>query len=244
MTKDVFYAIINKNVVLCGDYRRHFYLLWSPNNIPMKKIILSFLVVFQLSVTYAQVKIYETKHLNVGFGKESTCSTNQFMDFCVNGPLVGDNQLPVGGYVDNGSQKQSWSDPAQAGGNFSIDNAIFGLGFDGKMRMVSSMESTTLPQMKWAIQNGPVLVKDGINARGTSTSTWARSGIGYRKDGAVVVIISLQPVTFREFAEMFIQKNCVNAIYLDGGPYVGYSDKSGSYGTLQPDATKLQFFNN
>lgn len=209
----------------------------------MKILIFSTLSVLTITLS-AQVKIYETKHINIGFGKESTCLTNQFMDFCVNGPLVGDNQLPIGGYIDNGSQKQEWSDPVQAGGNFSTNNSIFGLGFDGKMYMLPSTESSTLPQMKWAFQNGPTLVKNGFNVRGISTSTYARSGIGYRKDGTVVVIISLQPVTFREFAEMFIQQNCVNAIYLDGGPYVGYSDKSGSYGTLQTNATKLQFFNN
>jgi uncharacterized protein YigE (DUF2233 family) len=210
----------------------------------MKKIILLFFVTLQLSTIHAQVKIYQTGHINIGFGKESTCVGNQFMDFVVNGPLVGTNQLPVGGYVDNGSQKQSWSDPAQAGGNFATDNSIFGLGADGKLYMVSSTESSTLPSMKWAIQNGPALVKNGVNSRGTSTSKYARSGIGYKKDGTLVVIISLDPVTFREFAEMFVQQNCVNAIYLDGGPYVGYADKSGSYGSLVATATKLQFFNN
>lgn len=209
----------------------------------MKKIALLFLVLFHLAAI-AQVKVYETKHMNIGFGKQSDCSNNQFMDFCINGPLVGDNMFPVGGYVDNGGQKQNWSDPAKAGGNFSTDNVIFGLGIDGRLYMVSSTESSTLPAMKWAFQNGPALVKNGVNVRGTSASKYCRSGIGYRKDGTLVAIISLQPVTFREFAELFIQQNCVNAIYLDGGPYVGYADKSGSYGTLVPNATKLQFFNN
>ena len=210
----------------------------------MKAIITLFLITLQLSSIQAQIKIYQTKHLNVGFGKTSVCAGSQFIDFVVNGPLVDANGLPVGGYVDNGSQKQGWSNPAQAGGNFATDNCIFGLGLNGKLYMVPSTESSTLPAMKWAIQNGPALVKNGVNTRGTSTSKYTRSGIGYKNDGTLVVILSLTPVTFREFAEMFIQQDCINAIYLGGSPYVGYSDKSGSYGSLVPTATKLQFFNN
>lgn len=193
---------------------------------------------------HTQVKIYETNHVNIGFGKQSNCLTEPYMDFCVNGPLVGENQLPVGGYIDNSVQKKDWSNPVLGGGNFSIDNAILGLDLKGKMYMVPISESLKIPQSQWAIQNGPILVKNKINTRGSSQSKYSRSGIGCRFDGTVIVIISLEPITFYDFAELFIEQNCVDALYLDGGPYVGYADKTGNYGTLQPDATKLQFFNN
>ena len=166
------------------------------------------------------------------------------MDFCVNGPLVGSDQKPVGGYIDQGIQKQNWSNPSQAGGNFAIDNAVFGLGYDGNLYMVPTPQAYQLPAMKWAFQNGPILVQNGKNVRGTSQSKYVRSGIGYKSDGTLVVIVATEPVTFREFAESFVQQNCVNAIYLDGDQkYVGYADSSGSYGMVA-DATKLQFYNN
>ena len=118
----------------------------------MKTILISLLVVFQFSV-YAQVKVYETKHLNIGFGTSNAggTPTNSFMDFCVNGPLVDSNQLPVGGYIDNNTQKQNWLNPGLAAGNFSTDNVIFGLGVDGKLHMVSYAEKSTLPAMKMGI---------------------------------------------------------------------------------------------
>ena len=222
-----------------------FPLLRSSNKQTMK-LFFSVLITFIVLNTnvYSQTKIYRTNHHNIGFGISSSCSTNEYLDFCVNGPLVNPNQLPVGGYIDNGVQKQNWSDPVKAGGNFSTTNGIFGLGTDGQMYMVSHSEAYTLPSMKWAFQNGPILVKDGKNVRGTSTSKYSRSGIGYTSAGTLIVIIALEPVTFWEFAEMFVKENCVNAIYLDGGPYVGYSDDSGAYGTMVSEATRLQFFNN
>lgn len=190
------------------------------------------------------VVIYRTQHLNIGFGKASNCSTNQFMDFCVNGSLVGQNGLPVGGYINNGVQKQNWVSPESGGGNFSVGNGIFGLGFDGKLYMVSYEERNQIPAMKWAFQNGPMLVRDGVNIRGTSQSQCIRSGIGYKNDGTVVVIISLEKITFRQFAELFVNEGCVNAIYLDGESlYVGYSNKQSTVG-MQPQAMKIQFFNN
>lgn len=211
----------------------------------MKLFLSTLILIILLTVsTFAQTKIYRTNHLNIGFGTSSECATNQYLDFCVNGPLVGSNQLPVGGYIDNMDQKQNWTDPVLAGGNFSTDNAIFGLSTNGKLYMMSHSDAHTLPTMKWAFQNGPILVKDGKNIRGTSTNKYARSGIGYTSNGTLIVIITLQPVTFREFAEMFVNENCLNAIYLDGGPYVGYSDDHGQYGIMVPEATKIQFFNN
>ena len=192
----------------------------------------------------AQVIYHRTQNLNIGFGKTSDCTTNPFMDFCVNGPLVQTDGTPVGGYIDNGTIIKDWVSTESGGGNFAVDNAIFGLGMNGTLYMIPLSEKQQLPPMKWAFQNGPMLVQDGVNTRGISQSKNPRSGIGYKKDGTLVAIISLTPVTFHEFADLFIKENCLNAIYLDGGPYVGYSDKTGSYGTLVSEATKLQFFNN
>ena len=210
----------------------------------MKKLLFSIAFVFALSSLSAQVIYHRTNNLNVGFGKVTNSTTNQFMDFCVNGPLVGTDNAPVGGYVDNGTMLKTWTNPVDGGGNFAVDNAIFGLGTDGKLYLVPYTEKHTLQQMKWAFQNGPVLVKNGVNTRGTSQSKYARSGIGFKADGTLVVIVSLTPVTFYEFADLFIKEHCSNAIYLDGGPYVGCSDKKTTYGTMVAEATKLQLFNN
>lgn len=206
----------------------------------MKLHVTIILFLLQFGVVQAQV-VFETSNPNLGFGTFS--GSNEYLDFVVNGPLVDTTGLPVGGYIDNGVQKKSWVRPEDGGGNFAVDNAIFGLGQDGQLYMLSYTERHLLPPMKWAFQNGPVLVRDGLNVRGTSATKFVRSGVGYTPAGNLVVIISEQPVTFREFAQYFVQAGCVSAIYLDGGPYVGWSDSSRTSGMVET-ATKLQFYNN
>ncbi len=209
----------------------------------MKNVIFIIALLLGVNSVTAQVIYHRTNHPNVGFGKSSECRNNQYMDFCVNGPLVQTDNMPVGGYVDNGTTMKDWVNPEDGGGNFAVDNSIFGLGMDNKFYLVAVTEKQTLPEMKWAFQNGPSLVKNYVNLRGSSQSKYPRSGVGFKEDGTLVVIVSLTPVTFHEFADLFVQENCSNAIYLDGGPYVGCSDKNGSYGTMVSGATKLQFFN-
>lgn len=209
----------------------------------MKNLFFTLCFALTCNILFAQI-IFKTKNPNIGFGKATNAPTNTYMDFVVNGPLVEIDGLPVGGYIDNGVIMKTWTSPEVAGGNFSVSNGIFGLGLDGKLYMVSINEKETLPQMKWAFQNGPILVQNGANVRGTSPSKFARSGIGFTKDGTLVVIVSLTPVTFYEFAQLFVNQNCLSAMYLDGGPYVGCSDKQSTYGTMVANATKLQFFNN
>lgn len=207
---------------------------------------------FVLSVTLllfgqhvsSQIHYYTTTHLNIGFGKNTDCDGSKYMDFCVNGPLVQPDGSTVGGYVDNGITKKDWVPLSDSiGANFCVANGIFGLGMDGKLYMVPLESKTTLPAMKWAFQNGPILVQNKQNKRGTSVQKFERSGIGYKEDGTIVVIVSFKPLTLREFAELFVEKQCVSAMYLDGGPYVGFCNKDVKYG-LVAGATKLQFFNN
>jgi uncharacterized protein YigE (DUF2233 family) len=170
---------------------------------------------------------------------------NPYMDFCVNGPLVYTDGSPVGGYIDNGIQIQEWMEPAVGGGNFAVGNGIFGVDTYGDFHMVSYENRNELPQMRWAFQNGLMLVQNGINIRGTSPSKNIRSGIGYDTEGNLVVIVTLEPATLYELAELFIYMDCVNAIYLDGAaPYVGFSRNDGKRSGMVEDAIKLQFYKN
>lgn len=209
--------------------------------------ILALLLTVSISFASAQnVEIYRTDNHNIGFGKSSVCKGNQFMDFVINGPLVGSDMMPVGGYIDNGVVKKPWTDPAVGGGNFAVRNAILGYDYAGDVFMVPLADSALLRSrsIKWAIQNGPILVHQHRNVCGTSQSKYVRSGIGYRNDGVIVLIISKEPMTFHDFAELFLKEGCVNALYLDGGDvFAGFSNNNTSVG-MNPDALKLQCFNN
>lgn len=195
------------------------------------------------NTVFAQVKVFEvTDKSDIGFGKSSKCS--EHLSFVVNGPLVGSDGMPVGGYSNDGNQIKDWVAPEVGGGNYGNNNGIFGLGTDGQMHLIPYEQWNNGVSFSWAIQNGPILVYNGENARvgSSKTSKYIRSGIGFRPDGSVVVIISLSSLNLSDFAQLFLDNGCSNAIYLDGGPYCGYSDISGEYGSLQPGALKLQFF--
>ena len=74
--------------------------------------------------------------------------------------------------------------------------------------------------IKHATQSGPMLVVDGkihpaFNPK--STNFYIRNGVGVMADGNVIFIMSEQPVTFYEFAQVFRDRfKCQNALYLDG----------------------------
>ena len=212
----------------------------------MKKLALLLLILLVGFPTQAQqFTSYSTMHKNVGFGKSNDCAGNPYMDFCVNGPLVHPDGLPVGGYIDNGVQIQDWVNPMTIGKNFAVGNGIFGVDTYGDFHMVSYESRSELPQMRWAFQNGLMLVQNGENVRGTSTSKSIRSGIGHDYEGNLVVIVTFDPVTLRELADMFLYMDCVNAIYLDGAaPYVGFSNNEREPTGMVENAIKLQLYNN
>ncbi|MFH1727585.1 MAG: phosphodiester glycosidase family protein [Pseudomonadota bacterium] len=209
----------------------------------MNKLILIFAMFIFLNI-FAQdkFKIFSPPN-NIGFGKSSDCT--ELMPFVVNGPLVEEDGFPVGGYIDNFNIKKDWADPALKSGNFSMQNGIFGMKGNGTMFMVSYENRNSVENIRWAFQNGMMLIINGNNICNPNSTNnhFTRSGIGFRADGSFVVVISLVPCTFWELAQTLLENACTNAIYLDGGPPVGYSsfnpdEKLG----LQAELIKLQFF--
>ena len=217
-----------------------------------KKIFIAilFLVLFN-KVPFAQkYMLYEVyNNTDVGFGTNDKTSFD--LNFICTGPLTDNRGNPVGGYIDNYYQKQKWILPRYGGGNFSVRNGIFGVTKDGMPILVRYNDFYKKSyNLKWAFQNGPILVFNGINKSGTSTSKNYRSGIGFKANGNIIVIITKDVVTFKEFSDLFIKNGCTNAIYLDGYPningYVGYCFGAGTneqrLGLYFKNVIKLQFF--
>jgi uncharacterized protein YigE (DUF2233 family) len=90
-----------------------------------------------------------------------------------------------------------------------------------------------------ATQSGPLLVLDGkINAQlnPRSLNRNIRSGVGVLDRETAIFAISREPVTFYEFADLFIQMlKCPNALYLDGAiskmylPEIGRMEADGDF---------------
>jgi len=107
-------------------------------------------------------------------------------------------------------------------GNFFMKpNGVFLINDKHEALVVGSESySTLLSPVIWATQSGPLLVHGGdihpeFNA--SSTSKKIRSGVGVTKEGVIIFAISKAPVTFYEFASLFLAKfKCPNALYLDG----------------------------
>ncbi len=221
----------------------------------MKKIQLILIVVFLLSFFYnknvfSQVRvggeqiIFQeiTNIKDVGFGKNTQLS--EHLTNVVNGPLVGINGNIVGGYIDNGNKTKDFVNPENYTGNFSVGNGIFGVKKDGVPFLYSFEERKKIntENVQWAFQNGLILVKGEKNIRGNSTSKFPRSGIGYKKDNTILIIVSTIPMTLKNFADLFLFEGCSNAIYLDGGPsYVYFRSESLIFGK-EKDVLRLQFY--
>lgn len=175
-------------------------------------------------------KVFMTKNLNLKLGTVS--DTNDSTAAYVNAPLVHKDMSLVGGCVFDHKQIKNWvKDPNQFKGNFSFKNCIFGCDNKGELFVKEGKDIATLKaaDLKWAFQNGPVLLKEGANNHNRNgTHRCYRTGIGNTKNNELVVIASKKPVNLYEFAELFRLQGCKNAVYLDGektkgdNDYVGY----------------------
>ena len=217
--------------------------------------------------TYEWLKVYEIKKedvWNIWFGTNSKPTDNKDgyrLSFTVNGPLVWSDGKPVWWYIvldtdrkthrktQNIASKQIKDfvepDPNKKD-NFNTRNGIFGLWTDGELHLLGYEEYKGSPiSFKRAFQNGPILMKDGINVCNiNSTSKCNRSGIWFNKNTwDAMVIYSDEPVTPYEFAEKFKDRGCTDVIFLDWESlYAWYEDESGKHWNLQEKAIKLQFY--
>jgi uncharacterized protein YigE (DUF2233 family) len=109
-----------------------------------------------------------------------------------------------------------------APGNFYMKpNGVFLINEKHEARVIESSEyPTMLTPAVWAMQSGPLLVHGGSihpDFNADSKSVKIRSGVGVRQDGTIVFALSRTPVTFYDFADLFLTKlECPNALFLDG----------------------------
>lgn len=211
----------------------------------MKRIITILLLGIVLGSNAQTFKVINIPTKNLGFGVNTT--TSNMLLLVVNGPLLSAADLtkPVGGYIDQGIQKQPWVSPESGGGNFANQNGIFGMKPDGTMVLYSYENRNYLPKLHWGFQNGMMLVLNSKNICNSNSTNkgYRRSGIGFRGDNTLVFIMSLENCTFWDLGQEFIKEGCTNAIYLDGFDYIGYSQNGQEYGFL-PGTMKLQFYRN
>ena len=141
--------------------------------------------------------------------------------FACNAGMFEPDWRPVGLLVQDGNEQSPLNLRDDKGNFYMKPNGVFALNEKHRAYVVESSSYPTLvTPVVWATQSGPLLVHGGSihpDFDADSKSRKIRSGVGVRKDGTVVFALSRVPVTFYEFASLFLDKlDCPNALFLDG----------------------------
>jgi exopolysaccharide biosynthesis protein len=106
----------------------------------------------------------------------------------------------------------------------------------GKAMLVTLKKPNDL-KVDFCVSAGPVLVRDGKVVVGKERSKVGlslrqrarRTGIGILNPTTLIVIVSLKPVTLKEFAHQFLKYGATDALNLDGGNSVTLAFKGKIY---------------
>jgi uncharacterized protein YigE (DUF2233 family) len=159
--------------------------------------------------------------------------------FATNGGMYHPDNSPVGLYVEEGRELVRANTSAGPGNFHMRPNGVFYLTEEVAGILETSSFIKQRPQVDFATQSGPMLVRDGeVNARFVryGGSRKYRAGVGTRDPNLVVFAISESEVSFDEFARLFRDKlRCMNALFLDGGSATSfYSPVLGRNSNLLP----------
>ncbi|MCL2018048.1 MAG: phosphodiester glycosidase family protein [Alphaproteobacteria bacterium] len=151
--------------------------------------------------------------------------------YIANAPLYIDNEV-IGGRIEDGNRVGAFRTNAMKTSNFNLDgkSGIFCIYNDGRVAImpldsVAFIEKHS-KEIRFAFQNGPVLVMDGEKKEFNHVFRRSRAGIGFTDKSELILVKSYEKVTMQDFAKEFIKLGCVGAIYLDGSNLVGYSADS------------------
>jgi len=140
--------------------------------------------------------------------------------FAMNAGMFGEDQFPVGLYVENRRRLHEANTRGGATNFHMKPNGVFWVG-DGVAGVTeTSRYLAQAPPARYATQSGPMLLVERRihpKIRPSGTSRKIRNGVGACEGGAVIFAIADEPVTFDAFARLFRDGlRCRNALFLDG----------------------------
>ncbi len=141
--------------------------------------------------------------------------------FAANAGMFEPDSKPVGLLVQDEKEVAPLNLNDGQGNFYMKPNGVFLINEKHEAHIVESGDyAMLLTPAVWATQSGPLLVHGGDVApdfNADSKNLKIRSGVGVRKDGAIVFALSRGPVNFYAFASLFLNRlKCANALYLDG----------------------------
>jgi uncharacterized protein YigE (DUF2233 family) len=162
--------------------------------------------------------------------------------FAMNAGMFKTDFSPLGLYIEKGKTVTKLNTIQKAHGNFYLQpNGIFYLTKEKKPRICTSENFKPDSNIQYATQSGPMLVIDGkLHPKFTkgATSTHFRNGVGILPNGNLLFVMSKEKVNFYDFATLFKNKKCKNALYLDGFvsktylPVKDANDLGGDFGVI------------
>lgn len=139
--------------------------------------------------------------------------------FAMNGGMYMENRNPLGLFIQDGRTVTPLN-KTRGYGNFYIQpNGVFYISKENVAGISKTEEFSNGGRIKYATQSGPLLViNKKINEifKKDSPSRNIRNGIGILPGNRVICAISLEPISFYDFADFFLKAGCINALYLDG----------------------------
>ena len=174
---------------------------------------------------------------NIGKLKAVLENQNSKLLFATNGGMFDKKLSPIGLFIENGelikplNTKVVKSKEKGTLPNFYLEpNGVFYITQEEKAGVCKTTSYHNVSNIKFATQSGPMLVIDGeINKifNQNSRNFNIRNGVGILPNNELVFAISMNKVSFYDFARYFKEQGCSNALYLDGYVSKAFIPKQG-----------------
>jgi uncharacterized protein YigE (DUF2233 family) len=179
---------------------------------------------------------------SLGYLKNICKQQKQRLLFACNGGMYMEDQSPLGWFVHKGKTITSLN-TREGKGNFYLQpNGVFIITKNKKCLITSTAKAIQFAQEAfYATQSGPLLIHEGkINSlfNKESNNLNIRNGVGIDSNGNVLFAMSAQPINFYQFAKLYQNHGCKEALYLDGfvsrfyAPAQNFIQTDGEFGVM------------
>ncbi|ANF51304.1 hypothetical protein A0O34_12635 [Chryseobacterium glaciei] len=209
-------------------------------------------IIYSADMKKDKIEFFWKKNQNQPFKsiknlKNYVNTKNQYLKFAMNGGMFIQNNIPKGLYIENFKNLHP-IDTLSGQGNFYLKpNGIFYLTKSNTSAVISTENFKINSDIKFATQSGPMLIINGkINPifQKNSKNLNIRNGVGILENKNPVFIMSKKKINFYDFASLFKNLGCKNALYLDGFvsraylPEENWIQEDGNFGVIIGIATE------
>ncbi|MGH1519828.1 phosphodiester glycosidase family protein [Chryseobacterium sp. JK1] len=182
-------------------------------------------VIFKTDPQKENIKFYwknknDTILGSIGQLKKEIESRNEKLLFAMNGGMFEHDNSPKGLYIENFKILKPIDTVQKGSGNFYLPpNGIFYITRNHKAGIAETQKYLQNSEIQYATQSGPILLINGtINPdfKKDSKNLNIRNGVGILENEKVVFAMSKKKINFYNFAQLFKELGCKDALYLDG----------------------------